>query len=158
MRPVVYGPEHLYFEDVAVGSTWLSPPRAITQADIQTFAELTGDFNPIHVDPEYAATTPFGRTIAHGILTLSRASGMSINHPPMRTIAVIEILSVKFFAPVHPDDVLRVKTTVLAMERRGRGRRGQITWIRQVLNQDDKLVQQGESVTLVEAREPSERK
>jgi 3-hydroxybutyryl-CoA dehydratase len=154
----VYGPEHHYYEDVAVGASWLSLPRAITEADVRAFAELTGDHNPIHVNPEYAATTPFGRTIAHGILTLSRASGMSINYPPMRTIAVIEIRSVKFLAPVFPFDTLRIRTSVLGKARRGRGKHGLITWMREVLNQDDKIVQTGESVTLVEAREPAERK
>src|SRR5262249_27767601 len=154
-RPFVYGPEHHYFEDVEVGATWESPTRSITDADVRTFAELTGDHNPIHVNPEYAATTPFGRTIAHGMLTLSRASGMSINFPAMRTIAVVEIRNVKFCAPVFPGDVLRVRTTILAKDRSGRGKRGLITWSREVLNQDDKIVQRGESVTMVEAREPA---
>ena len=153
----MYGPEHLYYEDVPVDATWISPPKMITDADVRSFAELSGDHNPIHVNPEYAATTPFGRTIAHGMLTLSRASGMSINHPPMRTIAVVEIRSVKFCAPVFPGDVLRVRTTVLNKERRGRGKRGLVTWRRDVVNQDDKVVQTGESVTMVEAREPAEK-
>ncbi len=154
----MYGPEHNYFEDVEVGTTWESPSRVVTEADVHAYAELSGDFNPIHVNPEYAATTPFGRTIAHGLLTLARASGMSIDHPKMRTLAVVELRQIKFLAPVFPGDNLRVRTTVLAKERRGRGKRGHITWMRNVLNQDDKIVQQGESVTVVEAREPAERK
>lgn len=153
----MYGPNHKYFEDVDIGATWESPSRVITQADINVFAELTGDFNPIHVNEEYAANTPFGRTIAHGMLMLSRASGMSIDHPPMRTIAVVALRNVKFLAPVFPGDVLRVRTTVLAKEPSGRGKRGLITWIRSVVNQDGKVVQEGESVTIVEARERPER-
>lgn len=150
----MYGPEHKYYEDVEEGATWESPSREVTESDIGVFAKLTGDFNPIHVNPEYAANTPFGRTIAHGLLTLARASGMSIDHPAMRTIAVVELKSVRFLAPVYPGDQLRVRTTVLSKERRGRGKRGLITWSRAVVNQDGKIVQQGESITLVEAREP----
>lgn len=150
----MYGEQHLYYEDVEVGQSWDSPTREITAAQIHTFAELTGDFNPIHVNEEYAATTPFGRIIAHGLLTLSIGSGMSINYPPMRTIAVIELKGMRFVAPVYPGDVLRHRTTVIAKERRGRGRRGLITWQRQLFNQEDRVVQDGQSITMVEAREP----
>ncbi|MBX7103487.1 MAG: MaoC family dehydratase [Gemmataceae bacterium] len=150
----MYGPDHKYYEDVAEGDTWVSPPRVLTQDDIQTFADLTGDFNPMHVNPEYAATMPFGRTIAHGLLTLARASGSSIDHPPMRTLAIVELRSVIFRAPVFPGDELHVRTTVAGKERKGRGKRGLITWKREAINQEGKVVQEGTSVTLVEAREP----
>lgn len=149
----MYGPRHLYYEDMEVGQSWQSPAREITEQDVRVFAELTRDFNPIHVDPEYAATTPFGRTIAHGMLTLGIASGQAIEHPPVRTIAVIELTHVRFTAAVYPGDKVHVKTTVVAKERRGRGKRGHITWKRELFNQDGKLVQEGSSVTLVEARE-----
>ncbi|MFL5330211.1 MAG: MaoC family dehydratase [Gemmataceae bacterium] len=149
----MYSDEHLYYEDFEVGDEWETAGRAITQADIRAFAELTGDFNPIHLNPEYAATTPFGRTIAHGLLTLSRASGMTVGHPKIRTLAVVELKAIKFAAPVYPDDVIHVRTRVLDKERRGRGKRGLVTWKREVLNQDGKLVQEGINVTLVEARD-----
>lgn len=150
----MYGPQHFYFEDVEVGQTWESLPRVITAQDVRMFADLTGDQNPIHVNEEFAATTPYGRTIAHGLLTLAVASGMALNHPPMRTIAFVELRSNKFTAPVYPGDTLIVHTTVMEKERRGRGRRGQVTWQRRLINQDGKVVQEGISVTLVEAREP----
>jgi acyl dehydratase len=51
--------------------------REITQADIDAFADLTGDHQWIHVDPERAAASPLGRTIAHGLLTLSLAPAMT---------------------------------------------------------------------------------
>jgi 3-hydroxybutyryl-CoA dehydratase len=149
----VYSADHLYYEDVAVGQEWETQPRVITDADVRAFAELTGDDNPMHVDAAYAATTPFGRTMAHGLLTLSQASGMAVQHPPVRTIAVVELRSVKFFAPVFPGDAIHVRTRVTEKERRGRGKRGQVTWLRHVVNQNGKVVQEGVSVTLVEARE-----
>jgi acyl dehydratase len=45
--------------------------RPVTQEEVDLFAKVTGDHNPIHIDPEAAAKTPYGRTIAHGLLTLS---------------------------------------------------------------------------------------
>lgn len=149
----LYGPRHLFYEDLDIDRVWESPGRLVTADDVATFARLTGDFNPIHTNAEYAATTPFGRPIAHGLLTLSLSSGMSIEHPAVRTIAFMELKSVTFFAPVYPGDVVRTRTTVVSKERRGRGKRGLVTWTRDVLNQDDKIVQRGVSVTLVEARE-----
>jgi len=150
----LYGDQHLYYEDVEVGQTWDSQTREVTSADIRQFADLTGDHNPIHVNEEYAATTPFGRTIAHGLLGLSIGSGLGINNPPMRTIAVVELKSMRFTAPIYPGDVVHTRTIVIDKERKGRGRRGLITWQRQLINQDNRIVQDGLSVTMVEAREP----
>ena len=70
----MYSDAHLYYEDFEVGDEWETPGRAITQDDVRAFAELTGDFNPIHLNPEYAATTPFGKTIAHGCRPRCRSS------------------------------------------------------------------------------------
>jgi acyl dehydratase len=148
----VYSDAHLYYEDFEVGDEWETQPKVITQDDVRAFAELTGDFNPIHLNPEYAATTPFGRTIVHGLLTVARASGMSVQHPQVRTLAVVEVRTVKFTAPVFPGDSIYVRSRVLDKERRGRGKRGLVTWKREIVNQEGKIVQEGINVTLVEAR------
>ena len=55
---------HLYFDDLEVGQQWESAGRTVTQADIVNFAGLSGDFNPIHMDHEFAKTTPFHQPIA----------------------------------------------------------------------------------------------
>src|SRR5437763_10173728 len=143
---------HLYFDDVAVGQDWESQGRTVTEADIVNFAGLSGDFNPIHIDHEYAKTTPFRRPIAHGLLVMAIGSGLSINFPPMRTLAFLSLKEVNFREPVFVGDTIRIKLKVLDKEERGRGRRGVITWQRQILNQDNKIVQEGISVTLVEGR------
>lgn len=141
-----------YFEQVEVGQQWVSPERIVSQADVLTFADLTGDRNPIHTDPEFALTTPFRRCIAHGLLGLSLASGLSVQAPPMRTLAFLGILEWHFRAPIFPGDVLRVRSRVLEKEGRSRGRRGVITWEIHVLNQDGRVVQEGVTRTLVESR------
>jgi acyl dehydratase len=147
-----FTPYHQYFDDVAVGQEWESVGRTVTEADIVNFAGLSGDFNPIHMDHEFAKSTPFRQPIAHGMLVFSIGSGLSTGCPPMRTVAFLEIREWKFSGAVVPGDTIRVMTKVLSKELRGRGKRGEIAWHRAVVNQDGKVVQQGISVTLVECR------
>jgi acyl dehydratase len=147
-----FTPHHLYFDDVDVGQEWESLGRTITQADIINFAGLSGDFNPIHVDHEFAKTTPFRQPIAHGLLVFAVASGLGQYSPPMRTLAFHSIREWHFRGPVFIGDTIRVRTKVLEKEPRARGRRGVISWQRQLVNQTGKLVQEGVSVTLVEGR------
>jgi acyl dehydratase len=143
---------HLYFDDVEVGQQWESLGRTVTETDIVNFAGLTGDFNPIHVDQDFCKKTPFRRPIAHGLLILSMGSGLGSMFPPMRTLAFMAIKEWKFLEPVFIGDTIRARAKVIGKEERSRGRRGVITWNRQIVNQDNKLVQEGTSVTLVDGR------
>jgi 3-hydroxybutyryl-CoA dehydratase len=144
--------QHLYFDDVEVGQEWDSPCRTLTEADIVNFAGLSGDFNAIHMDHEFAKTTAFQKPIAHGLLGMAISSGLAVQTPAMRTLAFREIKEWHFKEPIFIGDTLHVKTKVLAKEPRARGRRGYITWQRQIINQAGKVVQEGVSVTLVEGR------
>jgi len=147
-----FTPQHLFFDDVEVGQHWLSLGRTITEADIVNFAGLSGDFNPIHIDHEFARTTPFRRPIAHGLLVFSVGSGLGVSIPMMRTLAVLTIREWHFREPVFIGDTIRVRSKILAKESRSRGRRGVVTWQRQIINQEGKVVQEGISVTIVEGR------
>ena len=147
-----FTPQHLFFDDVEVGQSWESLSRTVTETDIVNFAGISGDFNPIHMDHEFARTTPFRKPIAHGLLIFSIGSGLGLFAPPMRTLAVLEIREWTFKAPVGAGDTIRVRGTVIQKEERARGRRGVITWKREIMNQDGKVVQEGTSVTLVEGR------
>ena len=144
--------EHLYFDDVNIGDEWTSLGRTITEADIVNFAGLSGDFNPIHVDHEFARTTAFRRPIAHGLLVWSVASGLCTMAPPMRTLAIMSSSHWEFKEPVFIGDTIQMRSKVLAKEERSRGRRGTISWERLIIKQDGKIVQQGETLTLVEGR------
>jgi len=143
---------HLFFDDVTVGQEWESPGRTVTETDIINFAGISGDFNPIHVDHAFAATTMYRRPIAHGLLVWSMSSGLTLYCPPMRTLAFMSIRDWQFKEPVFAGDTIRVRVKVLAKEQRGRGRRGVITWQRQIVNQDGKILQEGVTLTLVEGR------
>jgi acyl dehydratase len=143
---------HLYFDDVAIGDEWESLGRTVTEADIVNFAGLSGDFNPIHIDHEFARTTLFRKPIAHGLLVWSMGSGLGLFAPPMRTLAFMSIREWIFDGPVFVGDTIRVHSKVLEKETRSRGRRGAITWGREIRNQDGKVVQHGVTLTLVEGR------
>jgi 3-hydroxybutyryl-CoA dehydratase len=144
--------QHLFFDDIAVGQSWVTPGRTITEADIVNFAGVSGDFNPIHIDHEFARSTPFRRPIAHGLLVFSVASGLGVGVPLMRTLAVLSIQEWHFRGPVFIGDTIHVQSEVVCIEPRSRGRRGVVTWRRQVLNQENKVVQEGTTLTLVEGR------
>jgi 3-hydroxybutyryl-CoA dehydratase len=143
---------HLFFDDVTVGQEWKSLGRTVTQADIVNFAGISGDFNPIHVDHEFAKSTPFQQPIAHGLLIFSIASGLGLYNPAMRTLAFMQIRDWTFRDPVRIGDTIHVRTKVLQIEPRTRGRRGVITWQKQIINQVDRIVQEGIVVTMVEGR------
>jgi acyl dehydratase len=152
---MAFTPNHLYFDEVEVGQEWVSPGRTITETDIVNFAGLSGDFNPIHVDHEFAKSTPFRRPIAHGLLGFAIGSGLIVVCPLMRTLAFLEIREWHFRGPIFAGDTIRAVSTVLAKEARGRGRRGMITWQRKLVNQEEKVVQEGVTLTLVEGRGPA---
>src|SRR5208283_1863442 len=114
---------HLFFDDVQVGQEWTSGGRTLTETDIVNFAGLSGDFSPIHMDREFAKSTPFRVPIAHGLLVFSIGSGLGLNAPPMRTLAFVGIRDWQFKEPVFMGDTLRARTKVLEKEVRARGRR-----------------------------------
>jgi 3-hydroxybutyryl-CoA dehydratase len=116
--------QHLYFDDVEVGQEWESLGRTVTEADIVNFAGLSGDFNPIHTDHEFAKTTPFRGPLAHGLLVFSMGSGLGLYSPPMRTLAFLQIREWHFRGPVFIGDTVRVKAKVLEKDRQpgGEGR------------------------------------
>lgn len=143
---------HLYFDDVQVGQEWESLGRTVTEADIVHFAGLSGDFNPIHVDHEFCKQTVFRKPIAHGLLVLAIGSGLGMQAPPMRTLAFIGIKEWKFLEPIYIGDTIRSRAKVVEIEPRSRGRRGVVTWLRTIVNQHDKPVEQGFTMTLVEGR------
>jgi 3-hydroxybutyryl-CoA dehydratase len=143
---------HLYFDDVQVDQEWESLGRTVSEADIVNFAGMSGDFNPFHLDHEFAKTTPFRKPIAHGLLVWTLSSGLAISAPPMRTLALVSIREWEFKGPVFIGDTVHVRSKVLAKESRARGRRGVITWGREIVNQDQKVVQSGVTVTIVEGR------
>ena len=146
--------EFLFFDDLAVGDRWVSESRQITEADVAQFANLTGDYDPLHIDEEFARQTPFRQPIAHGLLGLSLVAGLSSESPKVETVALLGVLDWNFRKPIFFDDTLYVVTEVDQLHANG-PRRGRVTWKRQLLNQDDLVVQEGLLQTLVACRAAS---
>lgn len=144
-------PELLFFEDLSIGDRWISGTRQVTEADVVHFADLTGDYNPLHLDSEFAKQTPFRQPIAHGLLGLALVAGIGSDSPKVETVAFLGIQEWSFCKPVFFDDTLHVFTTVVDLAPNGR-RRGCVTWRRQLVNQADVIVQEGVLQSLVACR------
>jgi len=142
----------LAYEDLEFDLVWESPARTITEADIVTFAGFSGDYNAIHTDHEYAKTTAYRRPIAHGFGIFSIASGLSTHSPANRIVALLGVRDWKFTAPVFAGDTIHVVCRVIEKSLKGVGKRGEILWHQQIINQDGKVVQEGHMSTLVECR------
>jgi acyl dehydratase len=144
----------LFFEDVEVGMRFESPARTITEADLVNFAGVSGDFNPLHTDEAFAATTPYGRRIAHGMLALSVVTGLRQRMGVFdgTLLGFLEIRSWKFRRPVFPGDTIRAVTSVAELRETSKPDRGVMIQGIEVLNQEDEVVQDGEFVTLLRRR------
>jgi acyl dehydratase len=149
----------LYFEDVPLDRKFVTSGRTITEADVVAFAGLSGDYNSLHVDESFAASTPFGGRIAHGLLVLSVASGLSTRLPVLHALqpSLLGMTGVtcRWLAPTRIGDTVRVELTFTAgqLTRSGKGR---VTERRVVLNQDDVPVLDSEWTLLVALRSPED--
>lgn len=143
----------LAFEDLRIGDNWTSHSREMTSGEIREFADLTGDFNRLHIDEAYAAETPFGEPIAHGLLGLSVLAGLSSVAPNVRTTALLDISAWRFRKPIFVGDEIHVQTEVAELRDRGR-KHGEVQWYRKLVNQRGEIVQDGMITTLVERNVP----
>lgn len=110
-------PDTKYFEDLEIGQSH-ETVHVITEEDITKFADVSGDYNPLHMDEDYASKTPFGQRIAHGALTASYISGILGNNLPGPG-AIFTGLSMRFRRPVYIGSEVTVRATVSEMNERG---------------------------------------
>jgi 3-hydroxybutyryl-CoA dehydratase len=144
------GPRGLYFEEFEQDKTMVTPARTITEADIVQFAGLTGDYNPMHVDADYAANTMMGARIAHGMLTVSYAMGQAYQLGLIqKTVLAFRGIEMKFSAPVYIGDTIRSELKVAETKPAKRLGGGIVTLEIRIKNQDDKVVQKGKLIILV---------
>ncbi|MEM7784373.1 MAG: MaoC/PaaZ C-terminal domain-containing protein [Planctomycetota bacterium] len=138
----------LFFEDIAEGTVWVSPRRTVTEADVIQFASMTGDFNPLHVDYDFASKSHYRQPVAHGLLGLSWVAGLGSYFPNVNTLAFTAVRNWEFCRPLYFGDTVFVETTCLEKSVSGR-RAGKVVWNRKLINQDGQVVQEGAFETLV---------
>ena len=119
--------------------------KTVTEADVTTFAGLIGDFNPLHVDAEYARKSRFGRRVAHGMFTGGLISAVLGNKLPGPG-AIYLNQQIEFLAPVYIGDTI----TAVAEVSSWRPEKRIITLKTDAYNQADKQVVTGKAVLLVE--------
>ena len=144
----------LYFEDFEQDREYVTRSRTITEADVVAFAGLSGDFNALHVDEEFAKTTIFGARIAHGLLGLSVASGL-INQLGLGEGTVMAFLGLtwNFKGVIRIGDTITVRQLVADKRETSKKDRGILRMAITVLNQHGEVVQDGEHVLMVKRRD-----
>ncbi len=135
----------LYFEEFTVGQVVKTVARTVSEDAIFTFAGLTGDYNQIHTDAEFAKTTQFGQRVAHGLLGLSIATGliMRTGYLEGTVLAFREIQDWKFVKPIFIGDTIHALLTVTEMKPLPRIGAGALIASVEVRNQTDETLQKG---------------
>jgi 3-hydroxybutyryl-CoA dehydratase len=130
------------FEDIQIGEK-VSFGKTLTEADVFAFAGITADFNPIHVNAEFAKNSFFGKRVAHGMLTASLINQTLTNLGGLGTIHLTQ--TVKFMAPVFIGDTVTVASEVASKDP-GKNR---MTVKSTVTNQEGKTVLEGEALIMM---------
>jgi oxepin-CoA hydrolase / 3-oxo-5,6-dehydrosuberyl-CoA semialdehyde dehydrogenase len=137
------------------GDTVVAGPRQVTLADIEHFAEFTGDTFYAHMDEEAARANPFfdGR-VAHGYLVLSFAAGLFVQPDPGPVLANYGVENLRFLTPVYPGDELTVTLTCKQIVPREDAGHGEVRWDTDVTNQDGVSVAKYDVLTMVAKQWP----
>lgn len=140
--------ESLTIEQLAVGDS-AQFSKTVTETDVALFAAISGDFNPLHVDAEFAKRSRFGARVAHGPLTLALAAGvLGTRLPGIGAIAVSN--HIDYRRPVYIGDTITARAEVAALDSERNRATIALVWT----NQDGELVAEGEAV-VIPPREPA---
>jgi len=136
----------MFYEDISVGQS-AEFAKVVSEADIQSFAEISGDHNPVHLDEAFARATPFQGRIAHGLLSaafISAVFGMNLPGPGCVYVAQ----SLRFKGPVRIGDrvTARVEVTALVPEKK-------FVTFRTTCSVGPKVVIDGEATLMVPSRD-----
>jgi oxepin-CoA hydrolase/3-oxo-5,6-dehydrosuberyl-CoA semialdehyde dehydrogenase len=141
--------------ELRTGDTVVAGPRRVTMADIEHFAEFTGDTFYAHLDEEAARANPlFGGRVAHGYLVVSFAAGLFVQPDPGPVLANYGLENLRFLTPVRPGDELTVTLTCKQITPREDAPHGEVRWDAEVTNQDGTAVATYDVLTLVAKQWP----
>jgi oxepin-CoA hydrolase/3-oxo-5,6-dehydrosuberyl-CoA semialdehyde dehydrogenase len=136
--------------ELEIGDAIVSEPRQVTLADIDHFAEFTGDTFYAHTDEEAATKNQlFGGIVAHGYLVVSLAAGLFVDPDPGPVLANFGVDHLRFLTPVKADDTIAVTLTVKQITPRSNADYGEVRWDAVVTNADGEPVATYDVLTLV---------
>ncbi|MDV3124120.1 MaoC family dehydratase N-terminal domain-containing protein [Mycobacterium sp. 21AC1] len=145
-------PRGLSWPNLTEGQTFQSPARTITESDVVSFAGMTGDYNPMHVNREFAENSAFGERIAHGLLGLSIAHGLMLGSGLLgdNAIAFLGLSEWNFRAPIRLGDTIHADFEIVELRQRtSHPDQGIVTFSVRVLNQHGELTQSGRKAILM---------
>jgi acyl dehydratase len=141
------------YEDLYVGMKFRSPGRTITDADLMSFAGLTGDFSELHTSDVYAKSSQFGRKVAHGLLGLSYAHGLMwprTGELRDTAIAFLGINEWKFVGPLFVGDTIFVNYSLSELrDSQSRPTQAIAVFSVELVNQNGDVLQRGKKALLV---------
>jgi len=144
----------LYFEDLEVGQTFRSPARTVTEADLTIFSMVSGDWNPVHSDAEFARDTPYGQRIVHGVLGVAIVTGMfdRIGIFENSALALLGIDEWRFRAPILVGDTIHMEMEITEKRLTSSGDRGIIDRLIRLKRHDGTLLQEGRMGLMIRLR------
>lgn len=148
-------PAGRYLDEFVVGDLIETAGRTVTETDIVVFAGLSGDYNPLHTNEEWAKKSPMGGRIAHGILVASIASGLRMQSR-MTEGTAIALLEIKetFLRPTRAGDTIRCKITITEVKpSKSRPDRGIVRYNCDVINQMEETVMHQEVAVMLRRRQ-----
>ena len=145
-----------HWEDLEPGLCFETSSRTVTEADVVGFAALSADYNRLHVDAEYAAQTPWGSRIAHGMLVASILSGLNtrtvINQLMEASLIGLLEMTYRFPKPTLIGDTLHGRIEVTSRKETSNPGRGIVVFRRQALNQRGEVVCECDATMMVARR------
>lgn len=141
----------LYFEDLKTGEVFESSGRTVTETDMTMFSMLSGDWNPIHCDQEFAGKTRFGERLVHGAFGIALATGLmhGLGIFEKSAVAMMSLSEWKFIKPITVGMTLRLRLSIIDFEEGTSKRVGRVDRRLQLVNQHDEVVQDGVSDMLI---------
>ncbi len=138
----------LGYSDLEEGMTIEGTSITVTESHIVLFAGLSGDYNPLHVDEEYARKTIFGSRIAHGLLVMSLASGPLGMAFAGKAVALVEFKA-RFLKPARIGDTIKPIAKIAELKDDEKFNGGRVKLLISVVNQRGEVIARGEAILIV---------
>jgi acyl dehydratase len=134
-----------FYDDLAVGRVFKLPARTVTESDLVGFAMLSGDWNPIHTDREFATDTIYGQPVVYGLLSLIMMTGLMDRSGIFSgsAIAMLDITEWRFEKAVFVGDTLSATVEIVSKRLTSSGDRGVVDRLFRITNQRGEVVQIG---------------